>query len=187
MKHLNFSIRYGDGSFAFGRVFTDKVTLGNVTVDVQAVEAATRMSHHFTEDRNNSGVFGFGFGSLNRGMLQRVHVGSHVLIPFPPTVRPEKQKTFFENAMPHLSQPVFAANMKHNAPGSYDIGFIDRQKYAGELTYTPVNKTKGFWDVNLLGYQIGKNGSKIDAPFTASAGKRSISPSRSHQVFDNLL
>lgn len=72
--------------------------------------------------------------------------------------------------MPNLSLPVFASYMRHQAPGSYDIGFIDRKKYTGELTYTPVNNTLGFWDVKVLGYQIG-NGSAIDAPFDAIVGK----------------
>lgn len=72
LKSYNFSIGYGDGSFAFGQVFLDKVTLGNITVNAQAIEAAERMSYHFTADKTCSGVFGFGFGSLNKGKLQGV-------------------------------------------------------------------------------------------------------------------
>ncbi|KAI1921795.1 hypothetical protein LOZ12_002140 [Ophidiomyces ophidiicola] len=143
-------IGYGDGSFAFGKVFLDKVELGGISVPDQAVEAATRVSPTFVEDRNNSGIMGLGFGNLNM-------------------VRPRKQKTFFENAMAHLSMPVLAASLKHGAPGTYDFGFIDRKKYAGELAYLPVDNTEGYWNVTVAGYQIGRNGNKMNITFSALA------------------
>jgi aspergillopepsin I len=54
-----------------------------------------------------------------------------------------------------LAKPVFAATLKHNAPGSYDFGFIDSSKYTGQLAYTPVNNSQGFWQFTADGYRIG--------------------------------
>ncbi|EEP79408.1 predicted protein [Uncinocarpus reesii 1704] len=149
LKNYTWEILYGDGTSALGKVFRDNVTLGSISVGQQAVEAATSVSPALVDDRNNSGIMGLAFGTLNR-------------------VNPVKQRTFFENAMPHLSAPVFAASLKHGAPGSYDVGYIDRQKYTGELNYLPVNKTDGFWSIEVAGYQVG-NGPKIHLSFEGTA------------------
>ncbi|WEW56518.1 hypothetical protein PRK78_001963 [Emydomyces testavorans] len=41
LDNYNWSVTYGDGTFAQGEVFLDNVTLGGVSVHSQAVEAAT--------------------------------------------------------------------------------------------------------------------------------------------------
>ncbi|WEW56517.1 hypothetical protein PRK78_001962 [Emydomyces testavorans] len=92
---------------------------------------------------------GLGFGVLN-------------------SVRPIKQRTFFENVMPYLASPVFATSLKHQVPGSYDIGYIDKRKHTGELVYTSVNNTEGFWGITLSGYQVG-NGTTVHMSFDAVA------------------
>lgn len=46
--------------------------------------------------------------------------------------------------------------------GTYDFGFIDDSKYTGNITYTAVNTTQGFWNFTSTGYQFGS------AAFTAT-------------------
>lgn len=61
-----------------------------------------------------------------------------------------------------LASPLFAVTLKHNAPGSYDFGFLDKSKYTGSLTYTDVDSSQGFWSFTADSYKIGsQSGSSI--------------------------
>lgn len=74
-------------------------------------------------------------------------------------MRPEKQQTFFDNAKSSLSKPLFTVDLKKNAPGSYNFGFIDNSKYKGTITYVPVDSSRGFWKFTSNGYSVGSSGS----------------------------
>lgn len=69
MQGAQFTISYGDGSGAAGTVGTDKVTIGGVSVDNQAVELANAVSRSFVEDTNTDGLVGLAFSQLNTGKL----------------------------------------------------------------------------------------------------------------------
>lgn len=71
------------------------------------------------------------------------------------TVSPTAAKTFWYNAADDLDDPVFSANLVHNAAGSYDIGFIDDTAFDGDLTYTAVSKLPGYWKFTSTGYGVG--------------------------------
>lgn len=129
-------IRYGDMSGANGQVFIDNVTVGDITVTNQAVEAASSVSRTFTQDNANDGLLGMAFSKLN-------------------TVKPNAQRTWFENVLPHLATPVFTATLKRRAVGTYDFGFIDNSKYKGDITYTNVVGDKGFWNFESSGFIVG--------------------------------
>lgn len=96
LSGATWSITYGDGSASSGDVYTDVVSIGGLTVTAQAVESAKKVSSAFTSDPSCSGLLGLAFSSLN-------------------TVSPTPQKTFFDNALSGLTQPVFTADLKHNA------------------------------------------------------------------------
>lgn len=129
-------ILYGDGSSSSGDVYTDKVSVGGVVVTTQAVEQAQTVSSGFTQESAIDGLLGLSFSSLN-------------------TVSPTQQKTFFDNAKSQLDAPVFTADLKYHAPGTYNFGFIDPAAHTGSITYTAVNNAQGFWDFKSTGYAIG--------------------------------
>ena len=138
-RNLNgytWGISYGDGSSASGDVYIETVKIGATTVTNQAVELASTISNQFQQDVDNDGLVGLSFDVGN-------------------TVRPARQKTFFSNAKPTLSAPLFTVNLKKGAPGSYDFGFIDSSKYTGAITYVPVNQANGFWEFTSNGYAVG--------------------------------
>ncbi|KAJ9292730.1 hypothetical protein DTO271G3_8429 [Paecilomyces variotii] len=138
LSGATWDISYGDGSSASGDVYLDKVTVGGVSYASQAVESAEKVSSEFTEDTASDGLLGLAFSSIN-------------------TVQPTPQNTFFDNVKSSLSQPLFAAALKHNAPGVYDFGFTDSSKYTGSITYTDVDNSQGFWGFTVDSYSIGSD------------------------------
>jgi Eukaryotic aspartyl protease len=137
LEGSKWQIRYGDKSTAGGKVFLDKVTIGELTVPKQAVEAATTMSSSFTRGGSMDGLIGLASGKLN-------------------TIKPKGQPTWFENIRGQLAQPVFTSALKRHAAGAFDFGFIDRKKYSGDIAWVPVKGAKGFWDFSINGYAVDK-------------------------------
>ena len=123
------SISYGDGSSAGGKVYSDTVAVGPVTVTGQAVEAATSASSEFTSGAED-GLLGLAFSSIN-------------------TVKTNGQSTpkntFFDTAKAQGLNAVFAANLKAGVAGSYDFGALDDSAYSGDIAYTDVDSSQGFW------------------------------------------
>ncbi|KAK7420130.1 hypothetical protein QQZ08_010544 [Neonectria magnoliae] len=146
---VTWSIQYGDGSSSSGDVYTDKVTVGGLTVNAQAVGAARTVSDSFTSESDLDGLLGLGFSSIN-------------------TVQPKQQKTFFDNAMPQLDFPVFTADLRHDAPGFYNFGFIGKSSYTGEISYTDIDNSQGWWQFMSSGYAVG-GGSVSSSPITGIA------------------
>ncbi|KAH8878714.1 microbial aspartic proteinase [Thozetella sp. PMI_491] len=130
------SITYGDKSTSSGVVYTDTVTIGGLTVLNQEVEAAKQVSFALTANSMVDGLIGLGFDNIN-------------------TVQPTKAKTLFSNIKGSLNSPIFTVDLKHQATGTYDFGYIDSSKYTGTITYTSVNTTNGWWQFTSSGYQIG--------------------------------
>ena len=147
LSGYTWDISYGDGSGASGNVYTDTVKVGATTASSQAVELAETVSAQFVQDTGNDGLLGLAFDSIN-------------------TVSPTKQKTFFSNVKASLDAPLFTANLKKGAPGTYDFGYIDASKHTGSITYVNVNTANGFWEFTGNGYAVGSGAftsSSIDA------------------------
>ncbi|TWU78581.1 Type I transmembrane sorting receptor [Metarhizium rileyi] len=133
----SWSIKYGDGSSCSGDVYLDRVTIGGLTVKQQAVESAKNVSSQFTKDSSqNSGLLGLAFDQIN-------------------TVKPARQKTWFSNIKDSLKAPLFTANLKHAADGTYNFGYIDDKEHDGEIAYTEVDSSQGFWGFTASGYAVG--------------------------------
>ena len=131
----SWNVSYGDGSTASGTVGFDTVNIGGATVKKQAVELATSVSGSFTSDTESDGLLGLGFSNIN-------------------TIRPGPQKTFFDNVMDQLEQPVFTADLNKNS-GEYEFGVIDHSKYTGTLHYTDIDSSRGYWQFTSDTYTIG--------------------------------
>ena len=117
-------------------VGTDTVNIGGATVTNQAIELATAVSASFVSDTQSNGLVGLAFSKLN-------------------TVKPTQQKTFFDNAMATLAEPVFTADLRKAAVGSYEFGKIDSTKFNGSLSWAAVNTTQGFWQFSSSKFSVG--------------------------------
>ncbi|KAL8873882.1 MAG: hypothetical protein Q9174_000711 [Haloplaca sp. 1 TL-2023] len=136
LQGSTWKITYGDKSGASGIVGTDVVDIGGAEVQEQAIELATDVTESFVEDADSDGLVGLGFGSIN-------------------TVKPRQQKTFFENVQDSLENPLFTANLRHATVGSYQFGRIDESMFEGDLSYTPIDKSQGFWQIDSKSFAIG--------------------------------
>jgi hypothetical protein len=146
------SISYGDGSGAAGTVGLDTVNIGGATATQQAVELATAVSQSFVSDTNNDGLVGLAFSQLN-------------------TVKPTKQKTFFDTIMPQLAMPVFSVDLTNGTTGTYTFGSIDSTRFTGSLTSIPINSSSGFWQVASGSFQVGDQTIVNQGASPAIAGK----------------
>ncbi|KIW21470.1 hypothetical protein PV08_02050 [Exophiala spinifera] len=123
-----FNISYGDGSFASGPVGVDTVDIGGSTVDAQAIGLPNVVSDSFVTNTASNGLVGLAFSQLN-------------------TVKPQSQKTFFDNVMADLTEPVFTAQLLSNAAGQYEFGQIDTSLFKGQLQTAAIDSSNGFWEV----------------------------------------
>lgn len=135
IQGATFQVSYGDGSGAEGNVGTDVVNVGGASFNAQAVEIATAVTQQFVDDQANDGLMGLAFSTLN-------------------TVQPQQQKTFLDNVASSLAQPVFTADLKKGAPGTYTFGAIDQTAFQGDLTFVNVDNSQGFWQFSSESFAV---------------------------------
>ena len=87
------------------------------------------------------------------------------------TVTPDQQSTFFTNAINAGLTGVLGADLRPGAPGSYDFGFLDDTLYTGDIAYTPIDNSQGFWaftpdSITSGGQQIGDDAGIADTGTT---------------------
>ncbi|KAL7936482.1 aspartic peptidase domain-containing protein [Trichoderma chlorosporum] len=150
IQGAQFLVQYGDGSGAEGSVGTDVVNVGGAVFNAQAVEIATEVSQQFVDDQQNDGLMGLAFSKLN-------------------TVQPQQQKTFLDNVAPSLAEPIFTADLKKGAPGTYTFGAVDATAFQGDLTWVNVDNSQGFWQFSSQSFAV--NGG---ATQQATAGGQAI-------------
>ncbi|KAH8201834.1 hypothetical protein TruAng_004008 [Truncatella angustata] len=131
----SWNVSYGDGSSSSGIVYSDIVKVGPLSVGSQGVEVATRVSTQFASDSENDGLLGLGFSKINSAS--------------------PRQLTWFDNVKSQLDSPVWTADLKADAPGSYTFGAIDNNKYTGKIAYTTVSTAEGYWAFTASGYRVG--------------------------------
>ncbi|KAE8553806.1 hypothetical protein EYB25_002344 [Talaromyces marneffei] len=134
----HWQVRYPDTSILGGDVYKDVVRVGQVASFEQAVETLLYLHTPSSVFREVvDGVLGLAFSSLN-------------------TVQPTKQRTFYDNIKPMLSNPVFAACLKHNTPGFFDFGFIYHARHMTRIYYKLVDSSQGYWNITCDGFMIGR-------------------------------
>ncbi|KAF7589768.1 hypothetical protein BBP40_003876 [Aspergillus hancockii] len=135
MEGATFNISYGDSSSAWGGVGTDTVNIGGAVVKSQAIGLPDKVSDAFIEDTTSNGLVGLGFSSLN-------------------TVKPNRQKTFFENIADSLQEPVLTVTLKADGVGEYEFGIINHDKYEGDIANVTVDSSNGFWQFESTRFSV---------------------------------
>ncbi|KAH1726347.1 hypothetical protein KXX25_009217 [Aspergillus fumigatus] len=152
-----------DGSFAFGTVGTDTISLGGLRVEHQAIELADSLSAQY-EQGTGDGLLGLAFSHIN-------------------TVRPQPVRTLVENMVAQEDIPESAklftaklgcwqgANEPDEGEPFFTFGFIDQDIVTAsgeEVYYTPIDNSRGFWlfdsaSATVNGKTIARSGNKAIA------------------------
>lgn len=151
LSGASWEVHYGDKSSSSGDVWIDKVTIGGLTVQQQAVENAKQVSSQFVKGpQQASGLLGLASDNIN-------------------TVKPQKQKTWFSNVKSQLDQKLFTANLNHQTNGTYNFGFIDDSEHRGEIIYTKAD-TSRYWTFTSPNYQVGDRAVQTSVTGIADTG-----------------
>ncbi|ORY92119.1 hizopuspepsin I [Syncephalastrum racemosum] len=133
-----FEITYGDKSKSSGTLGTDVVRFGDLTIENQIVELASEESKDF-QSGTIDGLVGLAFG---------------------PLASVKGIKTPLENLLDKgvLAEPIFGVFLgkgSEGGGGEFIFGGYDKERFSGELHSVPVDKTKGYWAVNVDRASIG--------------------------------
>jgi hypothetical protein len=161
MPGSRFNIEYGDMSSAAGKVGTDIVRLGNITIESQAVEVATYLSPQLRGQYPSQGLLGLGFSSINK-------------------VTPVPVKTPLENMIADQDIPAdkelftcYLGSHKDSydpdrGHSFYTFGEIDETAVppGEEIAYVPVDPMDGYWTFHSPSTVV--NGQALNIPATAA-------------------
>lgn len=75
--------------------------------------------------------------------------------------------TFMDNVREQLAEPVFTANLRDNAEGSYGFGVINETEYKGEVRYVDVKEDGIFWEFEVGGYLVGNDNEEVEGEMKA--------------------
>jgi aspergillopepsin I len=71
-----------------------------------------------------------------------------------------RDQTFWLRAGADLEMPyLFTVDLYQDRNGTFDFGYIDTEKYTGDITFAPMDTTQTNWNFNMNGFAIG-NGAK---------------------------
>lgn len=133
-----FSINYGN-SIVQGHLSRDHLIIAGVPIIEQDFGEATKVFGHVFQEAQFDGVLGLGFDNIAAGEA------------VPP----------FYNLMNDglLSRPIFSLWMNGtddtDRSGELILGGVDKSRFQQPVSFAPVTR-KGYWEVNIQRFQIGK-------------------------------
>ncbi|KAL5612048.1 uncharacterized protein BROUX77_002204 [Berkeleyomyces rouxiae] len=133
MKDYSWEIRHLAGEAASGDVYLDFVSItphDGIRCRSQAVQVANYASGLWNVE-HISGVMGLAFSSRN-------------------PIKPEPQPNIFDNMANQLDEKIFTVDLQHII-GIVDFGYIDKDKYAGEIGYADIFTEDGYWNFTIEG------------------------------------
>ncbi|KAI8339343.1 rhizopuspepsin II [Chlamydoabsidia padenii] len=136
-------ISYGDGSNASGITGIDTVTIGGLKIKNQRIELAKRESSQFQSGATD-GLLGLGFDSISTVAGTKTPVDNLIS----------------QNLISNPVFGVFLGKASQGGGGEYKFGGINTSKVGGPFTKVPVDKSQGWYQIDVDGGVAGK-GAKI--------------------------
>lgn len=136
-----------------GDIVIETVSLGGITIERQAIGAATATNSAYLPD-GGLGSLSFGenlmfifffvrFKSSLTGTELLLDTTEHI---FRTDIFQGKGQisTFLENIEASLPAPLLTVDLKKGKPGSRDFGFVDESKFIGKITFVLVDSSYGY-------------------------------------------
>lgn len=118
-----------DGTAANGIAYTDTVRLGDFQVHNATIQSAQVVATRFEQEAGLSGIMG-----LAKSLPNSIK---------PPT------DSFLDLLRPQLDRPVFTADLRRNATGRFDFGYVDDDLASDNITWLATDLDSPHWDVTF--------------------------------------
>lgn len=118
-----------DGTAAEGIVYSDTVRLGNFEIHNATVQSAETVAAQFERETSLTGIMG-----LAKNL--------------PSNIEPA-MPSFLDQLRPQLDTPVFTADLRRNASGRFDFGYVDEKLAVEPITWVDTVADSKHWDIRL--------------------------------------
>ncbi|KAG8670140.1 hypothetical protein FPOAC2_09484 [Fusarium poae] len=129
LRDAEWAVEYVDGSHAEGIVYLDTVRLGGFELKNAAIQSAQLMAARFEGEPELTGIMG-----LAKTLPSNVD---------PPT------PSLLDKLRPLLDKAVFTVDLRRNATGRFDFGYIDESKAKDNISWMASREDSPHWDVTF--------------------------------------
>ncbi|KAH7183013.1 aspartic peptidase domain-containing protein [Fusarium flagelliforme] len=129
VRDAEWEVEYVDGTHADGIVYLDTVRLGDFELKNTAIESAQVVAPRFERETGLTGIMG-----LAKTLPSNVD---------PPT------PSLLDKLRPLLDKAVFTVDLRRNATGRFDFGYVDESKAKDKISWMATRKDSPHWDVTF--------------------------------------
>ncbi|EXM26609.1 Aspartic peptidase A1 family [Fusarium oxysporum f. sp. vasinfectum] len=129
LRDAEWEVEYVDGTHADGIVYLDTVRLGDFELKNTAIQSAQIVAPRFERETELTGILG-----LAKSLPSNID---------PPT------PSLLDKLRPLLDDPVFTVDMRRNATGRFDFGYIDESRAKDNISWMATREDSPHWDVTF--------------------------------------
>ncbi|SCV56792.1 related to aspartic proteinase precursor [Fusarium fujikuroi] len=129
LRDAEWEVEYVDGTHANGIVYLDTVRLGDFELNNTAIQSAQIVAPRFERETELTGILG-----LAKSLPSNID---------PPT------PSLLDKLRPLLADPVFTVDMRRNATGRFDFGYIDENRAKDNISWMATREDSPHWDVTF--------------------------------------
>ncbi|KAF5718004.1 hypothetical protein FGLOB1_1897 [Fusarium globosum] len=129
LRDAEWEVGYVDGTHANGIVYLDTVRLGDFELNNTAIQSAQIVAPRFERETELTGILG-----LAKSLPSNID---------PPT------PSLLDKLRPLLADPVFTVDMRRNATGRFDFGYIDESRAKDNISWMATREDSPHWDVTF--------------------------------------
>ncbi|KAF5568366.1 hypothetical protein FNAPI_186 [Fusarium napiforme] len=129
LRDAEWEVEYVDGTHANGIVYLDTVRLGDFELNNTAIQSAQIVAPRFERETELTGILG-----LAKSLPSNID---------PPT------PSLLDKLRPLLADPVFTVDMRRNATGRFDFGYIDESRAKDNISWMTTREDSPHWDVTF--------------------------------------
>ncbi|KAF5017406.1 hypothetical protein F66182_10666 [Fusarium sp. NRRL 66182] len=129
LRDAEWNVEYVDGTHADGIVYLDTVRIGEFELEKTAIQSAQIIAPRFEREAELTGIMG-----LAKSLPSNIE---------PPT------PSLLDKLRPLLDEPVFTVDLRRNATGRFDFGYIDESRAKDNISWMATREDSPHWDVTF--------------------------------------